>query len=171
MPIECAACYSSYRRVIQPVLGFHVDRGLARLLFREIQPDNEVEPREDASLIVRCAAPSDQLRLVETYMAEFEQWGMAGDRPARIERLERIAATAGIALPQTGACLANDGWRSGLRKQNDELIDVFGRDQFPALLINGEIRINPSRAQVEETIYYALPPQERIKLPRPAQNR
>jgi TPR repeat protein len=164
MPILCPGCRADYVKLVDPRLTMLVKAGIARIQFRDWYPREQVDAAADASLMIRCAPPDDRMDLVERFMAGAEQWAGASDRGERLERLKRLAAPTEIAPDGLAACLANESWREGLRQQSADLTRVFGVNQVPMIILNGQVVVRPMQEQLTPVILAVLPPQIVVRL-------
>jgi protein-disulfide isomerase len=108
-----------------------IDTGKAKLILRDFPLDDAAL---HAAMVARCAPPDRFYPLVETFFQTQDQWVVATDWKAA---LQRIAQLAGISKKKFDSCFTDKKLEDEVTQSRLTAATKFGVDATPTFFING----------------------------------
>lgn len=129
--LTCPHCRDFDTETLPQLKAKWIDTGKAKLVLRDYPLD---EPAMRAAMIARCAPPERFYAFIDTFFRDQEQWAMARDYRAA---LERLALLGGISKQRFAACIADKAGED--RVVNSRLVATrtLGVNATPTFFING----------------------------------
>jgi protein-disulfide isomerase len=129
--MTCPHCAHFEADVLPKIKEKWIDTGKARLILRDFPLDDAAL---HAAMIARCAPPDRFYPLVETFFQTQDQWVVAKDWKAA---LQRIAQLAGISKKKFDACFTDKKLEDEVTQSRLTAATKFGVDATPTFFING----------------------------------
>ena len=129
--LSCPHCAHFADDVLPKLKAKWIDTGKVRLIMRDF-PLNE--PALRAAMIARCAPPARFYAFVDAFFQAQEQWVMASDFKAA---LEKLALLGGMSKPQVDACLADKTLEDQITGSRLVAMQQLGVDSTPTFFVNG----------------------------------
>jgi protein-disulfide isomerase len=130
--LSCPHCAHFETEVLPQVQKKWIDTGKAKLVMRDFPLDRAALRAE---MLARCVPPERYYPLVKTLFATQEEWVLAKDQAAA---LERIAKLAGIGQKQADACLASKKLENEVAQSRLTASQQLGVDATPTFFVNGK---------------------------------
>jgi protein-disulfide isomerase len=129
----CPHCASFHNETLPQVKAAYVDRGFARLVFRDFPLDGLALR---ATLLTRCAAADRYFGMVEVLFRSQDSWTQAQEP---VKALEQIGRVAGVDPAKIEQCLADQAEADRIIADRKTAREDFGIDSTPSFLINGTL--------------------------------
>ena len=129
--LNCQTCGKFQNDSLPKLKKAYIDKGKARLVFREFPEDNASTA---AALAVRCVGEKDYLKAMEKVLSHQKEW--AGPE-AKTEALYKLVKGGGLKLDKFNACLADKAVSDGLAS-GKERATGFGVTVSPTFFVNGK---------------------------------
>jgi protein-disulfide isomerase len=130
--LSCPHCAHFATEVLPKLKEKWIDTGKAKLILRAFPLD---EPALRASAVAQCAPPERYYPLVEMFFETQEQWVLAKDYRAVLERLTRLA---GIGKKEFDACFDDKALEDAVTQSRLTAATQLGVDATPTFFINGK---------------------------------
>jgi protein-disulfide isomerase len=130
--LSCPHCADFENEVLPQVEKKWIDTGKAKLIMRDFPLDRAALRAE---MLARCVPPERYYPLVKTLFATQEEWVLAKDQEAA---LERIAKLAGIAQKEADACLADKKIENEVAQSRLTASQQLGVNATPTFFVNGK---------------------------------
>ncbi len=148
--LTCSHCANFSRDVLPKLKEKWIDTGKARLILRDFPLD---EPALRAAMVARCAPPERYYPLIETLFETQDQWAVAKDWRAALERLTRLA---GIGKKDFDACLANKAIEDQAAQSRLTASTLLGVASTPTFFVNGKKFDGPPTEQAFDQLLSGL---------------
>lgn len=129
--LNCTTCGKFQAATLPKLKRAYIDKGKARIVFREFPEDNA---STTAALAVRCVDEKHYLKAMEAVLSHQKEW--AGPE-AKTDALYKLVKSSGLKRGKFDACLAdktvNDGLASGKERAKG-----FGVTVSPTFFVNGK---------------------------------
>ena len=129
--LSCPHCAHFEKEVLPGIEKNWIEPGKAKLILRDFPLD---ERAMKAEMLARCVPPEKYYPLVKTLFATQEEWVLAKDGKAA---LERTAKLAGIPQKDVDACLANKKLEDEVAGSRLVANQQLGVQSTPTFFING----------------------------------
>jgi protein-disulfide isomerase len=129
--LTCPHCASFHRNTLPKLKSEYIDKGLARLVYRDF-PLDKFALR--AAAIARCAPPDQYFGLIELFFENQKQWAGEADPAAA---LDRLAAVAGMDQATIEACLADQAKTDAIVSRAQDAQAKYQIESTPSFIING----------------------------------
>jgi protein-disulfide isomerase len=129
--LTCPHCRHFAVDVLPKLQQKWIDSGKVRLVLRDFPLD---EPALRAAMIARCAPPERFYAFIETFFGSQEQWVMAPDYRAA---LEKLALLGGMGKQQFTACLADKSLEDQVTGSRLVASQQLGVESTPTFFVNG----------------------------------
>ena len=130
--LSCPHCAHFANTVLPKLKENWIDTGKAKLLLRDFPLD---EPALRAEMVARCVPPERFYPVVEMMFETQDQWVVARDWRAALEKLVRLA---GIGKKEFDSCLANKGIEDQVAASRLTAAQQLGVNSTPTFFINGK---------------------------------
>lgn len=129
--LTCPHCAHFAVDVLPKLKAKWIDTGKAKLILRDYPLD---EPAAHAAMIARCAAPEKFYALIDTFFKDQQQWVLAKDREAA---LQRLALLGGISKSAFDTCLADKSVEDKVLQSRLTATKDLDVEATPTFFING----------------------------------
>ena len=130
--LSCPHCAHFEGTVLPTLQKQWIDTGKAKLVMRDFPLDRAALRAE---MLARCVPPQRYYPLVKTLFATQDEWVLAKDQKAALERIARLA---GIGRKQVDACLADKKLENEIVQSRLTASNQLGVDATPTFFINGK---------------------------------
>jgi protein-disulfide isomerase len=131
--LTCPHCAHFENDVLPKIKQDWIDTGKAKLVLRDFPLD---EAAMRAEMVARCAVPPDRYYpLVETLFASQQEWVLAKDWKAA---LQKIAQLAGVSKQKFDACFNDQALENEVAGSRLAASQQLGVDSTPTFFINGK---------------------------------
>jgi protein-disulfide isomerase len=130
--LTCPHCAKFAVNVLPKLREKWIENGKAKLIMRDYPLD---ERAMRAAMVTHCAPPSRYYPLTEMFFAQAEQWVMASDYRAVLERLAKLG---GMSSNQFAACISDKKLEDQVAQSRLTASQQLGVQATPAFFINGE---------------------------------
>jgi protein-disulfide isomerase len=129
--LKCETCGKFQSQTLPKLKKAFIDKGKARIVFREFPEDNAATT---AALAVRCVSEKDYLKTMDAVLSHQKEW--AGPE-AKVDALYKLVKHGGLKRDKFDACLADKTVGAGLA-QGLERAKGFGVTVSPTFFVNGK---------------------------------
>jgi protein-disulfide isomerase len=129
--LNCATCGKFQADALPKLKKAYIDKGKARLVFREFPED---AASTTAALAVRCVGEKDYLKAMEKVLSHQKEW--AGPE-AKADALYKLVKFNGLKRDKFDACLADKTVSDGLKSEKERAAG-FGVTVSPTFFVNGK---------------------------------
>jgi protein-disulfide isomerase len=130
--LTCPHCAHFDVEVLPKLKEKWIDSGKAKLVLRDFPLD---EPALRAAMVARCAPPERFYPLVDTFFGQQEQWVMARDYRAALEKLAKLG---GISNKEFAACISDKKLEDQVAQSRLTAAQQLGVEATPTFFINGK---------------------------------
>ena len=130
--LTCPHCAHFAKEVLPKLKAKWIDSGKARLILRDFPFD---EPALRAAMVARCAPPERFHPLIEALFETQDNWAVAKDWRAALERIARLG---GISPKEFATCLADKKLEDRVAQSRLTATTQLGVDSTPTFFINGK---------------------------------
>jgi protein-disulfide isomerase len=130
--MTCPHCAEFHNKVLPVLKEKYIDKGQARLVFREFPFD---ERGALAAMVARCAGTDRALPLISILFAKQDDW--AGSKTDFLPKLFGYAQQAGFTKQAFDQCRQNEKLLRDLVAQRDRGVE-FGVKATPTFFVNGK---------------------------------
>ncbi|MGO9486118.1 MAG: thioredoxin domain-containing protein [Rhodomicrobium sp.] len=129
--LNCSTCGKFHNDALPKLKKAYIDKGKARLVFREFPEDNA---SATAALAVRCVPAQDYLKAMEKVLSHQKEWAGA---EANKDGLYKLLKFTGLKRDKFDACLADKAINDGLTSAK-ERAKGFGVTVSPTFFVNAK---------------------------------
>ncbi len=129
--LNCETCGKFQSLTLPKLKKAYIDKGKARLVFREFPEDGA---STTAALAVRCTSDKDYLKAMENVLAHQKEWAGPAPKP---DALYKLVKFGGLKRDKFDACLGDKTVSDGLA-QSKERATGFGVTVSPTFFVNGK---------------------------------
>ena len=129
--LTCPHCAHFEDAVLPKIKQKWIDTGKAKLILRDFPLDDAAL---HAAMVARCAPPDRFYPLVETFFQTQDQWVVAKDWKAA---LQRIAQLAGISKTKFDSCFSDKKLEDEVANSRLNASTKLGVDATPTFYVNG----------------------------------
>src|SRR5215468_5280578 len=129
--LTCPHCRHFNTDVLPQLKAKWIDTGKAKLVLRDFPLD---EPALRAAMVARCAPPEKFYGFVDTFFKAQEEWAVARDPKAALQRLAQLG---GMSKKDFEACLANKDAENKIVESRLVASQQLNVDSTPTFFING----------------------------------
>jgi protein-disulfide isomerase len=129
--LNCETCGKFQSHTLPKLKKAYIDKGKARLVFREFPEDNA---STTAALAVRCVGEKEYLKAMENVLTHQKEW--AGPE-AKADALYKLVKHGGLKRDKFDACLADKTVSDGLKSEKERATG-FGVTVSPTFFVNGK---------------------------------
>ncbi len=148
--LTCSHCAEFYKSVFPKLKKNYIDKGLLRLIHREIYFDRA---GLWAALIARCSNNSEKyfgtLRILYEDQA---RWSGSNDSDIIVEELLKVSAKAGMSRNSAISCLEDQTKALDLVSEFKSYVKKDDIESTPTFIINGSKYSNRSFEEIKEII-------------------
>jgi protein-disulfide isomerase len=130
--LTCPHCAKFAVNVLPKLREKWIENGKAKLIMRDYPLD---ERAMRAAMVSHCVPPDRYYPLTEMFFAQAEQWVMASDYRAVLERLAKLG---GMSSNQFAACISDKKLEDQVAQSRLTASQQLGVKATPAFFINGE---------------------------------
>lgn len=129
--LTCPHCAHFDVEVLPKLKEKWIDTGKAKLILRDYPLD---QPAMRAAMIARCAPPAKFYAFIDTFFHDQQQWVLAKDRDAA---LQRLALLGGMSKRDFETCLADKSLEDKVLQSRLTATQQLGVEATPTFFING----------------------------------
>ena len=130
--LTCPHCAKFAVNVLPKLKEKWIETGKAKLIMRDYPLD---ERAMRAAMVTHCAPPERYYPFAEMFFAQAEQWVMASDYRAVLEKLAKLG---GMSSNQFAACISDKKLEDQIAQSRLPASQQLGVNATPAFFINGE---------------------------------
>jgi len=130
--LTCPHCAKFAVNVLPKLKEKWIETGKAKLIMRDYPLD---ERAMRAAMVTHCAPPERYYPFAEMFFAQAEQWVMASDYRAVLEKLAKLG---GMSSNQFAACISDKKLEDQIAQSRLTASQQLGVKATPAFFINGE---------------------------------
>jgi protein-disulfide isomerase len=130
--LTCPHCAKFAVSVLPKLREKWIENGKAKLVMRDYPLD---ERAMRAAMVTRCAPPDRYYPLTEMFFAQAEEWVLASDYRALLERLAKLG---GMSSNQFAACITDKKLEDEVAQSRLTASQQLGVQATPTFFINGE---------------------------------
>jgi protein-disulfide isomerase len=150
--MTCPHCANFHNTVLPALKEKYIDKGLARLVFREFPFD---ERGALAAMVARCAGNERSLPLISVLFAKQDDWAQA--KTDFLQKLFGYAQQAGFTTQAFDNCRQDEKLLKNLVAMRDRGV-AFGVNATPAFFVNGKKLAGATIEDFDKAIGPALNP-------------
>ena len=148
--LTCSHCAEFYKTVFPKLKKHYIDKGLLRLVHREIYFDRA---GLWAALIARCSNNSEKyFGILRILYEDQARWSGSNDSDIIVEELLKVAAKAGISRNSAISCLEDETKALDLVSEFKSYVKKDDIASTPTFIINGSKYSNRSFEELKEII-------------------
>ena len=161
--LTCSHCAEFYKSVFPKLKKNYIDKGLLRLVHREIYFDRA---GLWAALIARCSNNNDKyFGILKILYEDQAKWSRSSDNDTIVEELLKISAKSGMSRESAISCLEDEKKALDLVKEFKSYVKEDEIESTPTFIINGSKYSNRSFEDIKEIIDQILGKNSEIEKP------
>jgi len=129
--LTCPHCRHFETDVLPQLKAKWIDTGKVKLVLRDFPLD---EPALRAAMVARCAPPDRYYGFVDTFFKSQEEWAVARDPKAALQRLAQLG---GMSKKDFEACLANKDAENKIVESRLIASQQLNVESTPTFFLNG----------------------------------